>query len=317
MGFPSIQFPRLKMLLHAVQAFVVFLGWALTIAVFTQEGANDGRTAYYFALCWFTVPALVYLAAVPMWPRTRRFGNAYAFAVLDTLFIVLWFAAWVAVASYVAAGKAVGAKDKEDDKNKNKDENKDKKGCEAFGFGSAAKCSLSTGTTILGVVIFLLFIATAYMSITNLLEYRRSGTMPYEGSDPTFAAQSKAAFSSNPAHDFDEDDDHNAEFRSGRPQTIGDDRERSPPPLGYRRDPDDEYALLHNQEADDLGGPHGNAPPPSYDPTLGNHHSPSPAPGAAAVNNYLNDYDTSYGGYGGGGHRSQASGSYHDGYGGR
>lgn len=48
--FGSLQFPRVKMLLHALQGFVVFLGWALTIAVLTQKGGTDGRTAYYFAL---------------------------------------------------------------------------------------------------------------------------------------------------------------------------------------------------------------------------------------------------------------------------
>lgn len=38
------------MLLHALQGFVIFLGWALTIAVRTQDGPTDGRTAYCFAL---------------------------------------------------------------------------------------------------------------------------------------------------------------------------------------------------------------------------------------------------------------------------
>ncbi|QSS65834.1 hypothetical protein I7I51_06685 [Histoplasma capsulatum] len=113
--FGSLQFPRVKMLLHALQGFVIFLGWALTIAVLTQDGPTDGRTAYCFALCWLTVPALIYLAAVPLWPRTQRFGNAYAFAVIDVLFGILWFASWVAVASYVAAGKVA---DKDDDNDK-------------------------------------------------------------------------------------------------------------------------------------------------------------------------------------------------------
>ncbi|OJD19155.1 hypothetical protein AJ78_00855 [Emergomyces pasteurianus Ep9510] len=315
--FGSLQFPRVKMLLHALQGFIVFLGWALTIAVFTQKGGTDGRTAYYFALCWITVPALIYLAAVPMWPRTRRFGNAYAFAAIDVLFSILWFASWIAVTSYVVAGKS--ANDDDDDKD---DDKKNKSGCDAFKFGTPAKCNLSTGTAVLGVLIFLLFAGTSYMSIQNLIEYRRSGTMPYEGSDPTFAAHSKAAFSSNPAHDFDDEDDRDAEFRFGRRSTEANGGPSSS--LGYRRDPDDEYALLHNTEADDLGGPHGTtpAPPPLYDPTRdnsasnnnNNNRSSMPLPGSGDATSYLHDYDTSYGGAYDGGSRPQATGSFHDRY---
>ncbi|KAG5301111.1 hypothetical protein I7I48_01011 [Histoplasma ohiense] len=315
--FGSLQFPRVKMLLHALQGFVIFLGWALTIAVLTQDGPTDGRTAYYFALCWLTVPALIYLAAVPLWPRTQRFGNAYAFAVIDVLFGILWFASWVAVASYVAAGKVAG---KDDDNDKDM---KGKSGCGAFKFGTPAKCNISTGTVILGVIICLLFIVTSYMSIRNLSAYRRSGSMLYEGaSDPSFAAHSKAAFSSNPAHDFDYEDDRDAEFRSGRRSTEGVSVIGGGPSssLGYRRDQDDEYTLLHN-EADDLGGmPHEPPAPPSmYDATRGNDNSNAlnntPLTNAGDANaSYLHDYDTSYGGAYAAGSRSQASGSFHDQY---
>lgn len=85
-----------------------------------------------------------------MWPRTRRFGNPYAFAALDGLFTLLWFAAWICIASYVAAGKSAKPDDNDKDKNKDKEE---KSGCDAFGYGSPGKCKLSTGTCILGVFI--------------------------------------------------------------------------------------------------------------------------------------------------------------------
>ncbi len=35
---------------HAIQALTIFLGWCLTIAIFTQDGSTDGRTRYFFAL---------------------------------------------------------------------------------------------------------------------------------------------------------------------------------------------------------------------------------------------------------------------------
>jgi hypothetical protein len=41
---------RIKGFFHAFQAFLIFLAWALTIAVFTRDGATDGRTAWFFAL---------------------------------------------------------------------------------------------------------------------------------------------------------------------------------------------------------------------------------------------------------------------------
>ncbi|EAW12588.1 uncharacterized protein ACLA_010110 [Aspergillus clavatus NRRL 1] len=267
---PSFNPGRTKNIIHGVQAFIIFLAWALTIAVFTKGDGIDGRSAWYWALCWFSIPGLIYLVAVPMWPRARRFGNVYAFATVDCLYAILWFAAWVAVASYVAQGKSLGKDDKQDDKN---DKDKEKKsGCDAWRYGSAAKCNISTATVILGVVIFLLFLATAWMSFRNVMHFRRTGTLPDAVSDPTFAAQSKAAFSSNPAHDFEEEED---DFRSGRAGMGG----------SVRSDRDEDYALLHQSEVDDLGNPNGrSALHGAYDPT---------APGSGSV---LHDYSTSYGG---------------------
>lgn len=92
------------------------------------------------------------------------------------------------------------------------------------------------------------------MSFRNVMHFRRTGTLPDAVSDPTFAAQSKAAFSSNPAHDFEEDED---DFRSGRGGGMGTTASRS--------DRDEDYALLQQSEIDEMGGRsamHG-----AYDPT--------------------------------------------------
>ena len=88
-----------------------------------------------------------------MYPRARRFGNAYAFAIVDILFSILWFSAWVAIASYVGAGKSAGLPDDDGDDDDENNDNEKKTGCDAFGYGSPGKCKLSTGTVILGVVI--------------------------------------------------------------------------------------------------------------------------------------------------------------------
>lgn len=118
------------------------------------------------------------------------------------------------------------------------------------------------------------------------MHFRRTGTLPDAVADPTFDAQTKAAFSSNPAQEFDEED----EFRSGR---TGEGRSQFP------QDRDEDYALLQQSEADDLGASHHSAVQGAYDPT-------APHPGSV-----MHDYDTSYGGaYGQ--HYNEPSGTYSD-----
>ncbi|KAL5360418.1 hypothetical protein BJX96DRAFT_150313 [Aspergillus floccosus] len=268
---PSFNPGRTKNIIHGVQAFIIFLAWALTIAVFTKGGGIDGRSAWYWALCWFSIPGLIYLVAVPIWPRARRFGNVYAFATVDCLYALLWFTAWVCVASYVAQGKAEGKSDNDKDNKDNKDKDSNKSGCDAWKYGSASKCNISTATVIIGVVIFLLFVLTSFMSIRNVMHFRRTGTLPDVGSDPTFAAQSKAAFSSNPTHEFDEEED---DFRSGRAGMSS-----------AAHDRDEDYALLHQSEVDDMGNPNSRtALQGSYDPTASNSGG------------MMHDYNTSYNG---------------------
>ncbi|KAJ5836485.1 Tetratricopeptide TPR2 [Penicillium robsamsonii] len=276
---------RTKNILHFIQGFSIFLAWAITIAIWTKGGSGiDGRTGWYWGLCWLSIPGLIYLVAVPMWPRARRFGNVYAFACVDILYSILWLSAWICLASYVAQGKSKGASSDDDKKStdtksttRRAEEKKEeeKTGCDNWAYGSATKCKLSTATTIIGVIIFVLFVITAWMSFRNVMHFRRTGTLPDAVSDPTFAAQSKAAFSSNPAHDFEEDEDN---FRSGRGGGMG---------ASSHGDQDEDYALLHQSEVDDLGNAHGRtAMQGSYDPT-------APAPGGI-----LHDYNSSTG-YGG------------------
>ncbi|PWY85850.1 hypothetical protein BO94DRAFT_557259 [Aspergillus sclerotioniger CBS 115572] len=278
---PSFNPGRTKNIIHGFQAFIIFLAWVLTIAVFTKGHGIDGREAWYWALCWFSIPGLIYLVAVPMWPRARRFGNVYAFATVDCLYAILWFTAWVCVASYVAEGKSKGKSDSSSSSTSTKRDattttttaststsTSTKSGCDNWAYGSAGKCKLSTATVIMGVVIFLLFIVTAFMSFRNVAHFRRTGTLPDAVSDPTFAAQSKAAF--NPAHDFEEEED---DFRSRA--GIG---------SSVRGDRDEDYALLQQSEVDEFGNSQArSALSGTYDPTV-------------SGGSVLHDYSTSYGG---------------------
>jgi translocation protein SEC72 len=194
-----------------------------------------------------------------MWSRTARFANVYASATLDALSVLLWLTAWAAVASYVSAGK-------------NKGKNTKASGCDNFGLGSAAKCKLSETTIVFGVVIMLLFGGTSYISIRAVMHYKRTGEMPAPTKPANdFAAQTQDAFSSNLRTD-EFDDEAGFDARQGRGSSG----------LGITRHDDDEYALLHEADNDDLG-----RPPPS--------HGTLPVPYGQA-SNAPQDYNTSYGG---------------------
>ena len=135
------------------------------------------------------------------------------------------------------------------------------------------------------------------MSIGNVLHFRRTGTLPdLVAADPTFDAQTKDAFSSNPRPEFEDDEDE--DFRSSG-RRIGtsnitasaiatDDRRSS--------DNDEDYALLHQNEMDDLGPIR-----TPYDPT----NSSSVMYGDGGGNNGSPLYGA--GGAGGGGQRYEPS----------
>lgn len=71
-----------------------------------------------------------------MFPRARKFGNAYSYLAVDALFAVFWFSAWVAIANYLVTGKAAG-----------------NGSCSKFGYGSPAKCKMSEATCLIGVAL--------------------------------------------------------------------------------------------------------------------------------------------------------------------
>ncbi|KAI4214056.1 MAG: hypothetical protein LQ351_003460 [Letrouitia transgressa] len=231
MRLPENFLQKAKVGLHAIQGFVIFLAWAIIIAIFTKDGTTDGRIKYFFALCWFSIPILIYQAAVPQFDRTKRFSNVYAHVALDVLATIFWFAAFIAVATWTRAGitKGVGRPDH--------------KGCDAFAWGGgASKCHLSQAIIVMGVIIFLLFIATSAISVKNLLYYRRNGSLP--GATPSHNIshplplsdeddQAKYAFSSNPHDEFDEEEEH-----GGNPYGASS--------SGGRRE-DAAYEVLHDQ----------------------------------------------------------------------
>jgi len=50
MVFTAGHYQRVKNGIHALQALLIFIGAAITIAVFSKGGKGDGRINYYFVL---------------------------------------------------------------------------------------------------------------------------------------------------------------------------------------------------------------------------------------------------------------------------
>jgi translocation protein SEC72 len=197
-----------------------------------------------------------------MWTRTARYANVYAFATLDALSVILWLSAWAAVASYVSEGKGKGKHTKGS-------------GCDNFGLGSPAKCKLSEATIFFGVVIMLLFVATSYISFKAVMHYKRTGQMPTSVKPSNdFAAQTQDAFSSNLRTDDFDDEAGGFDARQGGGQHSR---------LGISKHEDDEYALLHQADNDDLGHPPSN-------------HGALPVPLSYSRAHSSQDYNTSYDG---------------------
>ncbi len=133
------------------------------------------------------------------------------------------------MASYIASGKGRGEKE-------------GKSGCDNFKYGSPGRCKLSTGVMILGVLIMVLFAATAFFSFKNLMTYKRTGLVPMDiPKQNEVSVQTQEAFSSNMHTDeFDDDRDPSADARQG----------------GYAyQQPhvDEEYAPIYQNEHDDIG----------------------------------------------------------------
>ncbi|KAF2841598.1 hypothetical protein M501DRAFT_928620 [Patellaria atrata CBS 101060] len=226
MRIPTGYIQRVKTVFHIIQALLIFIAACITIAVLTKKGETDGRTKYFFALCFLSIPALIYQTMVPIYTRAAKFVNAYAFAAVDILYTIFWFSAFVAVATWNSAGIRQGARDAKIDEG---DGN-----CTTFAYGEESKCNLSKTTVGFGVVIFIFFLLTTSISSYSLLKFRKEGFIPGISSATTphptpagIEAQTKDAWSADTHED--------AEFDDGRPERSG-------------RHEEDEYALLHNDE---------------------------------------------------------------------
>ncbi|KAF2766807.1 hypothetical protein EJ03DRAFT_251257, partial [Teratosphaeria nubilosa] len=162
-----------KSIIHGVQASFIFITGCLSLAVLTMSGGTSGTTGFMFGLCFLSIIPLAYLVMVPIWTRAWKLANVYAYATLDILFAILWFAAFVAVAAWTNYGKTHPRSSDSDSGSSDS-----AKGCSNFAFGSRSKCQTSEATIGFAVIVFVLWCGTSYLSMKAVFEFRRTGIMP-------------------------------------------------------------------------------------------------------------------------------------------
>ncbi|KAF2457307.1 hypothetical protein BDY21DRAFT_270091, partial [Lineolata rhizophorae] len=241
MKIPQSYVQKCKVVAHVFQLLFIFIGFCLTIAVFTKGGETGGPSKYYFALCFLTIPGVIYLIMTPMWSRALRFANAYAFVAVDVLYTIFWFAAFIAVALWNSSGIRNGAKDRDLDE--------DAGNCTTFKYGSESRCNVSKAAVGIGVVIFIFFLLTAAISSYYLVQFRKHGHMPYQRgpSSPVPAPLEdgpKDVWSAS-THDLSRSAPHDDALSDSDESDSG----HGPSAAGGPAGPDDdEYALLPQQQ---------------------------------------------------------------------
>ncbi|KXX78468.1 hypothetical protein MMYC01_205593 [Madurella mycetomatis] len=225
--FDPEQIPAFKLGFHIAQIIFAFVLWCLEIAVFRNDEARIvGNNGWTFAVVrtapsavqeegdlritvtdfgiafqfFLTVPAWIYLAMAPRFPRTRKIAEPHAMLVVDALFTIIWLSAFATQAAYNTANLC----------------------------GTA--CGISKAIVGLGFFVFLFFGVTTFLSIWTLKYYQWNNRLP--GYDRTKLDSSqnidpdKAAFSLAPhddeayapvnMNDHDHDTDHDTPYGGAR-----------------------------------------------------------------------------------------------------
>lgn len=113
-----------------------------------------------------TLLALIYQALIPLWERTKHLQNPYVRFGIDALFSIFWLAAFAAVQAWNASGVPSTSTGY----------------CKEFTYGDVDRCTISGGTVILGVLIFLLFLVASAISGYRLWHIRKHGYCPSQKS---------------------------------------------------------------------------------------------------------------------------------------
>lgn len=203
--------------LHIFQAFWSIVVMGVIVTGMVQEGPASGAAKFMFGMCWLNLPCIIYLTMSPRFERTKMFAHPYWVIGMNTLFSILWFAAFVSVSSYTNRGISKGETLEKDKKLK------DQGGCAVFhaGTGETEKtCKMNQSAVGLGVIMWFFWLATAGIAGYAAWYYSKHSISPFEDfSTPSNEIQetTKDAFSSNdeyapinrsahPHEDYDEED---------------------------------------------------------------------------------------------------------------
>ncbi|KFX95522.1 hypothetical protein O988_05767 [Pseudogymnoascus sp. VKM F-3808] len=140
--------PRIKTGLHGAQALFTLVAVCITIAYMTKGAFKAGSIQWYLALCFLSIPPMIYNGMTLLFARSRSWANAYVFAGLDILYAIFWLSAFAAVAAFTSHG------------------------------GCFRACGLSKAMAGFGFFIFVLWVLTAAISVYGAIYYRNHGSLP-------------------------------------------------------------------------------------------------------------------------------------------
>jgi len=183
--------------MHAIHGLwsVVIMG--VIGAGMTQPGSASGAARFTFAMCWLNVPTLIYLTMSPRFPRTKILAHPYWLMGMNSLYSILWFAAFVSLSVYTNNGINAG-ESKETDENK-----KRAGGCAVFqaGTGETEKaCKMNKSGIGLAVCMWFMWLATTGIAGYAAWYFKQHTISPFDDyRSPSHEIQetTKAAFSSN------------------------------------------------------------------------------------------------------------------------
>jgi hypothetical protein len=141
--------PGLKLGLHSFQIILSFVAWCLIIVVLNNDQATvNGQIGWAFGVCFLSVPAWIFLIMTPRWQRSKKFAEPHAMLVVDAIWAIFWLSAFASMAAFNSANRC----------------------------GSV--CGPSSGVVAMGVLVFLLFIGSTFVSIVTLKHYQFHGSLP-------------------------------------------------------------------------------------------------------------------------------------------
>ncbi|KAL7267733.1 hypothetical protein RUND412_009667 [Rhizina undulata] len=202
---------KANLVMHVIQGvwIVVVLGVITTSLL--QPGNSSGQESFMFTLCWLSIPGLIYLTQTPRFPRTKMFAHPYWIIGINTIYVILWFASFVALAVFTSNGIAAGVANATDPAIKSAG------GCAVFfnGTGQDPKaCTMNQAASGLGAIMWLFWLATFGIALWSAIFFSKNRVSPFEDlTEPSNEIQetTKDAFSSSDEYALinkhDQDDD--------------------------------------------------------------------------------------------------------------